>query len=177
MAALPPAAMAQLAAFIGAAIAGQVATQADVAAAVAPLTGQLAAVQAQLAAMQAQMQAQHAAMQAQMQAQLAQMQALLLPLNVPAFVAAATATVQSIGASRMQNAHDRSGEAYAVVQRSDGTPPPHWPAGFDRAALAEGPIAAIDTLLNDFGLPHGAPAATVRERRNALARHIGTMRM
>ena len=170
MAALPPAAMAQLAAFIGAAIAGQVATQADVAAAVAPLTGQLAAVPAQL-------QAQLAAMQAQMQAQLAQMQALLLPLNVPAFVAAATATVQSIGASRMQNAHDRSGEAYAVVQRSDGTPPPHWPAGFDRAALAEGPIAAIDTLLNDFGLPHGAPAATVRERRNALARHIGTMRM
>ena len=123
--------------------------------------------------MQAQMQAQHAAVQAQ----LAQMQALLLPLNVPAFVAAATATVQSIGASRMQNAHDRSGEAYAVVQRTDGTPPPHWPAGFDRAALVDGPIAAIDTLLNDFGLPHGAPAATVRERRNALARHIGKMRV
>ena len=123
--------------------------------------------------MQAQMQAQHAAVQAQ----LAQMQALLLPPNVPAIVAAATATVQSIGASRVQNAHDRSGEAYAVVQRTDGTPPPHWPAGFDRAALVDGPIAAIDTLLNDFGLPHGAPAATVRERRNALARHIGKMRV
>ncbi len=175
--ALPPAAvLAQMANFLGAAIAGQFASQADVANAVAPLAtqAQLVDLQAQLAAMQA----QHAAMQAQlaaMQAQLiAQMQVLLAPYNAPAIAGAATATVQSIVASRMQNAHDRRGEAYVVVQRTDGTPPPHWPEGFDRAALIDGPVAVIDTLLLDFGLPHGA---SVRERRNALALHIGAARL
>ena len=84
--------------FLGAAIAGQVASQADVANAVAPL-----ATQAQLAAMQA------------------QVQALLAPHNAPAIATAATATVQSIVASRLQNAHDRGDVAYVVVQRSDGT--------------------------------------------------------
>ena len=74
----------------------------------------------------------------------------------------------------MQNAHDRSGVAYVVVQRTDGTPPPHWPIGFDRAALVDGPVAVVDALLLDFGLPQGA---TVRERRNALALHIGTTRL
>ena len=161
--ALPPAAvLAHMANFLGAAIAGQVASQADVANAVAPL-----ATQAQLVDLQAQL----AAMQAQL---IAQMQALLAPHNAPAIAAAATATVQSIVASRMQNAHDRSGMAYVVVQRTDGTPPPHWPIGFDRAALVDGPVAVVDTLLLDFGLPHGA---TVRERRNALALHLGTTRL
>jgi len=41
--------------------------------------------------------------------------------------------------------------AYAVVPRADGTPPPNWPAGFDRAAL-RGPIAIINALLVDHGL-------------------------
>ena len=173
--ALPPAAvLAQMANFLGAGIAGQVATQADVANAVAPLAtqaqlatmqaqmlAQLAAMQAQLAAMQAQMQAQLAATQAQMQAQLiAQMQALLAPHNAPAIAAAATSTVQSIVASRMQNAHDRGGEAYAVVQRSDGAPPPHWPVGFDRTALVDGPVAVVDSLLLDVGPPQAQLSAS-----------------
>ena len=178
--ALPPAAvLAQMANFLGAAIAGQVASQADVANAVAPL-----ATQAQLVAMQTQMQAQLVAMQAQMQAQLvamqaqliAQIQALLAPHNAPAIAAAATATVQSIVASRMQNAHDRRGVVYAVVQCTDGTLPPHWPVEFDRNALVGGNIAHIDALLGDYGLPRGNPIPSL-ERRNALALHIGTMRM
>ena len=48
-------------------------------------------------------------------------------------------------------------------------------AGFDCDALVEGPIAAVDGLLGDYGLPNGAPAALFT-RRNALARHIGTPR-
>ena len=52
--------------------------------------------------------------------------------------------------------------------------PLNWPAaGFERVALVSGPIAAVDALLGDFGLPFGAPLAPL-VRRNALARHIGT---
>lgn len=52
---------------------------------------------------------------------------------------------------------------------------PTWPDGFDRDALNDGPITVIDALLEDFGLPHGPPTATI-DRRIALAVHIGTMR-
>ena len=101
-----------------------------------------------------------------------QMQALLAPVNVPVIAAAAAAIVQAIAAARAQNAHDRSNEPYAVVPRADGTPPPSWPAGFDRAGLRG--VAAVNALLGDYNLlplPHGNPA-----RRDALALHIGTMR-
>ena len=140
------------------------ATQADL----APL-----ATQAQVGALQAQMQAQHAAMQAQMQAQFAALQAQLAQLGVPAMAAAASATVQAIASARARNAHDRRGEAYVVVPRADGTPPPNWPANFNRAAL-RGNIAVIDALLVDYGLPH---PAGVLDRRDLLAQHIGTMRL
>jgi len=33
-----------------------------------------------------------------------------------------------------------------VVPRADGTPPPNWPVGFDRAALRAGPIAAVTLI-------------------------------
>ncbi len=62
------------------------------------------------------------------------------------------------------------------MPRSDGTPPPNWPAGFDRDALGQGPIAVVDLLLADYGLPHGPPAPLV-SRRRSLAVHIGTKRM
>ena len=65
--------------------------------------------------------------------------------------------------------------AYIAVPRDDGTLPPNWPAGFNRDDLVEGPIGVIDTVLNDYGLPHGAPAGLF-VRRNALARHIGAPR-
>jgi hypothetical protein len=118
------------------------------------------------------MQVQLAAIQAQQLQHMQQMQALLAPLNAPAIAAAAAATVQGIAAARAQNAHDRSNEPYAVVPRADGTLPPSWPAGFDRAGL-RGPTAAVNALLGDYNLvvPHGASA-----RRDALALHIGTMR-
>jgi hypothetical protein len=129
---------------------GQVATQADINIAVAPLAAQIAALPT-----------------------LAQIQELLAPLNAPAVAAAAAATVQAIAAARLQNAHDRRGVAYVVVPRADGTPPPNWPlAGFDRTALTRGNIAIVNALLNDYGLPF--PVAT-RDRRDTLAHHIGTM--
>ena len=148
--------------------------------------GQMQAqVQAQLGQMQAQMQEQmqaqlgqmQAQMQEQMQAQLGQMQALLAQHNAPAIAAAASATVQSIVASRLENDHDRSNVVYAVVLRADGTQPPNWPAaGFNREALFRGPIAVIDALLDDYGLPNG-PTTDVLERQNALAVHIGTVQV
>ncbi len=61
-----------------------------------------------------------------------------------------------------------------VVPRKDGMVPPHWPAGFERGALIAGPIADVDALLADDGLPNGAGAGGLVQRRNALAAHIGT---
>ena len=184
--AVPPAALAQIVAGINVAFAGVIATPADIALAVAPLASLVqlqnavaplatqAATQAQLAAMQAQIAAQFAAMQVQ----LAAIQALLAPVNVPAIAAAATAVVQSIVAARMENKHDHSGpaHAYEVVLLADGTVPPNWPPGFERVALVSGPIAVVDALLNDYGLPNGPPGALV-DRRDALALHIGTTRV
>ena len=160
---------------------GQLVTKADL----VPLAtqAQLADVQAQMVQMQAQMvqlQTQLGQMQVQTQAQLGQMQvqiiaqvqALLAPHNAPAIAAAASATVQSIVASRLENSHDRTNVVCAVVLRADGTQPPHWPAGFGRSALFRGPIAVVDALLDDYGLPQ-APHTAIWERRNALAVHIG----
>ena len=61
-----------------------------------------------------------------------------------------------------------------MVPCSDGSLP-HWPPGFDRGAL-RGPIAAIDALLHQYGLPNGAPL-TALQRRDSLALHIGTARV
>ena len=183
--AAPVPAFVPLVAVVNAAFGGQLVTIADLAplathvqpaAATAPLAThvQLAAATAPLAT-HAQVAAAIAALQVNMDAQFAAIHALLAPLAVPAIAGAATAIVQAVAAARAQNAHDNRGMAYAVVPRSDGTPPPNWPAGFSREDLVDGPIAVIDALLNDYGLPHGAPAA-LSARRNALARHIGTPR-
>ena len=138
------------------------------------------ATQAQLVplATQANVNAQFAAANAQLlliQNQLVLIQNQLALIGVPAIAGAATAIVQAVAAARAQNAHDHRGVAYIVVPRDDGTLPPNWPAGFSRDDLVEGPIGVIDTVLNDFGLPHGAPAGLF-VRRNALARHIGAPR-
>jgi hypothetical protein len=138
------------------------ATNVQLAAAIAPLatTVQLANTNAQLVAMQANINAQFAALQAQ-----------LALIGIPVIAAAAAAAVQAIVSARVANNHSRSGVAYAVVPRADGTAPLNWPAGFDRATLRTGPIAVITALLNDYGLI--APAAAF-DRRNLLALHIGT---
>ena len=145
------------------------ATHAQLAAATAPL-----ATHAQLAEMQANFNAQLVAMQANMNGQFAALQAQLAVIGVPAISGAVSAIIQAIIAARAENHHDRSGVAYAVVPRRDGTLPPNWPAGFGRYALIRGPIAIVDALLIDYGLPH---AASVFDRRNELAQHIGTMRV
>ncbi len=89
--------------------------------------------------------------------------------------AAATAIIQAIVAARARNAHDRRGENYEVVPLYDGTLPAHWPAaGLARYNLVEGSIALVDALLNDYGIPSGPPLNRF-QRRNALARHLGTL--
>jgi hypothetical protein len=138
------------------------ATNVQLAAATAPL-----ATNVQLIAMQANMNAQLVAMQGQLVA----MQAQLALIGIPAIAAAASASVQAIANARVVNNHYRSGVAYAVVPRADGTPPPNWPIGFDRAMLRSGPIGAVNLLLTDYGLVPPAPAL---DRRNLLALHIGT---
>jgi hypothetical protein len=147
------------------------ATQVQLAAAVAPLATQvqLAAAVAPLAT-QAQMQAQFAAMQAQ----LAAIQAQLALIGVPAIAGAASAIVRATAVACARNAHCQRDLPYAAVPRDDGTPPPSWPAGFSRAELVEGNIGVIDAILGDYGLPNGAPAGSLFQRREALARHIGT---
>jgi hypothetical protein len=145
------------------------ATNVQLAAATAPL-----ATNAQLVALQANMNAQLVAMQANMNGQFAAMQAQLAVIGIPAISGAVSAIVQAVIAARAENNHDRSGVVYAIVPRRDGIPPPNWPAGFDRFALVRGPIAAVDALLVDYGLPL---AAAVFDRRDALALYIGTTRM
>ena len=166
----PAAAPAAAAALVAAFQAAGFATQADL----APLAT-LANVNAQFAATQVNINAQFAAMQVNINAQFAAMQAQLALIGIPAIAGAASAIVQAAAAARTQNAHDHRGVAYVVVPRDDGTLPPNWPAGFTRDDLVEGPIGVIDTMLNDYGLPHGAPAGLF-VRRNALARHIGAPR-
>ena len=97
-----------------------------------------------------------------MNAQFAALQAQLALIGIPAISGAVSANVQAVIAARAENGHDRSGVAYAVVPRADGTPPPNWPAGFDRFALIRGPIAVIDALLND--LPGQSTTAATRSR-------------
>jgi len=176
MAAAPAAAPALaplLAAFHAAGLATQadlapLATRADLAAAIAPVQAQVAALQLQVNGLAAQLAALPTLAQLQ-----AVIQAALAPHNAPVVAAAASAIVLSIANARRRNNSDERGVAFTVVPLADGTLPTHWPAGFDRHQLVEGLIATVDNLLEDYGLPHGAPASLF-ERRNALARHIGT---
>ena len=184
----PPLLQAQMANFQAMGFAMQadlapLATQAQLAAAIAPLATQaqvnaLAAQGNALAAQVNALAAQGNALAAQIAAlpTLAQIQALLAPHNAPAIAAAAAATVQAIVSARVRNAHDRSGEPYGMVPLADGTPPPNWPIGFERDALINGGIAVVDSLLADYGLANGPPIPVV-ERRNTLARYIGTTLM
>lgn len=148
-----------IAALAGMDIATNASVQAAIAAAIAPLAAQVNALPT-LAQINASIAAAIAA--------------ALAPHNAPAVAAAATATAQAIAAARARNAHDRDGEVYAVVPRADGAAPAHWPHGLDRAALVACSNAAVTALLAEYQLPL---AGTARGRRNALALHIGTMRM
>ena len=61
-----------------------------------------------------------------------------------------------------------------MVPLADGTPPFHWPVGFDREALVEGGIVVVDLLLGDYGIPAGAGVGAPIVRRIALAQALGT---
>ncbi len=156
---LPPP-FVQMAAAINAAYGGQLATVADIQNALAPINAQLLALNAQMLALPAQINAS--------------VLAALAPHNAAAIAATASATVLAIATARARNAHDRDGEDYAVVPRTDGTPPPNWPpAGMDRGALAASTAATVNALLGDYQLA-APPGTALRVRRNMLARHIGT---
>ena len=159
----PPAPFVQMAAAINAAFGGQLATVADI----APLDAKIAALTIKVNALVVLMNNLPAQINASIQAALA-------PHNAPVIAAAASATVLAIATARAHNAHDRDGEDYAVVPRTNGTPPPNWPpAGMDRGALAASTNATVNALLGDYQL--AAPIGTaLRVRRNMLARHIGT---
>ena len=148
-----------------------------------PMTG-LAPVQAAVDARFTALQNQVAALPTQVQfnaqfnalaAQVAAIQTQLAALNIAASVAAISAGVQAIARARADNMHDKRDIAYTVVPLSTGALPVAWPAGFDRAALVEGPIVRVDALLAEYGLPSGPPQGAA-VRRNALALHIGTYR-
>ena len=63
-----------------------------------------------------------------------------------------------------------------MMPRADGLSSPSWPAaGLERGALVGGAIAAVDNhVLADHGLPSGAGAGDLLQRRNALTALIGT---
>ena len=133
----------------------------------AVLAGALAPIGNALANIQAQQVAQAGV--------LANIQAQLALINPAGIAAAASLSLQAIEAARGRNRHDQRGVLYTPVPRPDGTLPPSWPAGgFDRAALVEGPIPAVDALLNDYGLPAGPGAGAAPARRVALAQALGT---
>ena len=134
-----------------------------------PSQAQITALQNQVAALPTQVQFNALA------AQLAAIQTQLAALNIAASVAAISAGVQAIARARADNMHDKRDIAYTVVPLSTGALPVAWPAGFDRAALVEGPIVRVDALLAEYGLPSGPPQGAA-VRRNALALHIGTYR-
>lgn len=165
----PPPQFEPLVAAVNVAFDGQMVTQADLAAAVAPL-----ATQAAIAALDQRFDEMEDNF-ATLQAQLVAMNTQLGLIALPALAGAVTAIVRATAAARAQNAHDRRGVAYVPVPRDDGVLPPDWPAGFNRDALVEGPIGVVDALLEFYGLPHGPPAGLF-VRRNALAHVLGTPR-
>ena len=136
-----------------AAIAALTANVAALAATVAPLPGAVAANTAALGVLTANVAALTAAVAA---------------LNIPAIAAGAAAHALTCTIARAANAHDHRGVPL--------NPVPHgcpgalaWPPGFDRAALIEGPVAAVDALLLAYGLPAGAAAP---QRARAAPRHL-----
>ena len=117
-------------------------------------------------------QAQHTQLLTNIGLQIGAMQAQLAHIVNPAGLAA---TMQAILDARARNAATEDPDSrLAIVLRADGAPPAHWPAaGLSRAALFRGGVAAVDLLLGDYALVP-ATGASHADRRNLLARHIGT---
>lgn len=161
---------------------------AALAVALVPLTNRMNGMQGQLNGLQGQLnlvQANQLNMQGQLNAvigqlavingQLAVINGQLAVINPVAIAAAAVQSINAFDTARRLNQHSLRGVLFTPVPRADGTPPPSWPAaGFDRAALVEGPIATVDALLGDYGIPAGAGVGAPVVRRIALAQALGT---
>ena len=147
-------------------------------AAIAALSANVAALTATVAPLPAAVAANTAALAllAPLPAALAALTANVAALNIPALAAGAAAHAHACTLARAENAHDRRGVPLAAVPLAGGPGVLLWPPGFDRAALFEGAVAAVDTLLHGYGLPAGAAAGNHFARRNALALHLGTPR-
>ena len=76
---------------------------------------------------------------------------------------------QRCAAARRANAA-ASSAPFVVLPRADGSAPPAWPAGMDRAALRQLGGAAASALLADFALANGG---TLDAKRARLAHFIG----
>ena len=134
-----------------------------------PMQLQLQQQQQQLQQQQQQLQQVQQQLQ-QIQQQQQQILAQIGQLLAVQGVAAVADRVHDIAMARADNFHTND-TIYVVVNRGDGTPPPSWPAGFNRVILRGMTSVQINGLLGEYGLPL---AGTVVVRRNALARHIGT---
>ena len=145
---------------------------AALAATVAPLPGAVAALTANVAALTATVAPLPGAI-ATLTANVAALTGAVAALNIPALAAGAAAHAHTCATARSKNAHDQRGVDLAAVPLA-GPGALAWPPGFDRAALFEGPVAAVDALLLAYGLPAGAAAGGAFARRNALALHLGT---
>ena len=109
------------------------------------------------------------------QANHAEVMATIAEMGAPALIATITRTVVAIMQARQDNNHDNSGVPLTCVPRHDGSLPPHWPAGgFDRQNLIKGPIGKVDQLLADYGQPSGPASGTASDRRDSLAKILGT---
>ena len=107
-------------------------------------------------------------------AAVAALTAAVMAINPPALLATTVTRAADIALAREANKHDHRGVPLVAVPTAAGVAPAFWPAaGFDRADLFEQPIAPVDALLAGYGLP---VVGDVMARRNALARHLGTMR-
>ena len=91
-----------------------------------------------------------------------------------AAMGAAPNVAQRAVIARRVNAHDQE-DVYLAVPLANGNLPPHWPPMFNRTVLRGMSGAQLTALLGDYGIVMPG-AATVLERRNRLAKHIGTMR-
>ena len=128
----------------------------------------------QTQAQHSQMLAQHSQMLAQHAVQLQKILAQLGAIDTPAGLAA---TAQQILDARARNATTEDPAApLTIMPLARGALPPHWPAaGLTREALFRGPVAIVDDLLGDYNIMPLAHAEHA-ERRNILARHLGTHR-
>ena len=116
-----------------------------------------------------QTQTQHTALLQQI---IAQLGAIVNPAGL-------AATAQQILDARARNATTEDPAApLTIMPLASGALPPHWPAaGLTRAALFRGPVAIVDELLGDYNIvPQGHAQQQHAERRNILARHLGTHR-